>query len=105
MATSHSFNTDHATQYGFVEAVILNHLSRWLHDGAVRRQNFHDGRYWACITIAGLRATCPYLTAKQIRRALDALETQGVILKRKFNTQTLDQTLSYSFVEPLERWT
>lgn len=105
MATSHSFNTEHAARYGLAEAVIINHLSRWIHDSAVRRQNFHEGRYWTSLNVAAFRATCPYLTIKQIRRALDSLETQGVILKRKFRSLPLDQTLSYAFMEPLEKWT
>lgn len=102
---NHQFNVSHAEKYGVVEAIFINHFMFWIQKNEANQRNYHDGRYWTYNTPAAFEKKyfC-YLTPKQIRRALESLVEQGVLVKGHYSANRYDRTCWYAFAEPLENW-
>lgn len=95
----HSFNTALAAKYGIVEAVLLEHLAFWIRKNKANNVNAYDGRYWTYNSLRAYEELFPYLTAKQIRRALQKLIQEGVVVDGNFNKSPYDRTKWYSFTD------
>lgn len=95
----HSFDTQIAQQYGIAEAVLLHNFAFWLAKNKANKQNCHNGRYWTYNSIKAFKELFPYLTEKQIRRALEKLRDEGLIITGNFNENVYDRTLWYSLSE------
>ncbi|WP_405405253.1 hypothetical protein [Paracoccus sp. Ld10] len=84
-AAYHSFDAEVAAQVRSVNAaVIYRNLVFWVRHNEANRRNFHEGRYWTYNSLAAFDEQFPYLTAKQIRTALDKLVDAGLIVKGNF---------------------
>lgn len=94
---SHSFDTGYAIAYGVDEAIMIRNLQFFITCNANRGNNFHEGRFWTYDKLKDFPNHFPYWTSKQIRRIIDSLVDQGVIIKGNFNTQWSDQTCWYAF--------
>ena len=92
----HSFNVDLATKYGMVEAILLNHICFWIAKNKANNVHAHDGRYWTYTTVKALSELYPYLTANQVRRALEKLKDKGLIIDGEYNAKPFDRTKWYS---------
>lgn len=92
----HSFNTHVADVCGVHAALVLYQLPLLINRDTADGGNFHDGRYWTRQSIDELRKTFPYLTANQIRTAIDRLENCGYIVKGNYNRNRHDQTAWYA---------
>ena len=95
----HHFDVKLAQKYGVIEAILLNHFEFWIQQNEANERNFYNGRYW---TYNSLKAFCeifPYLSEKQIRRALNKLQEKGILLVGNFNQNPYDRTLWYSLSE------
>ena len=95
----HHFDVKLAQKYGVIEAILLNHFEFWIQQNEANERNFYNGRYW---TYNSLKAFCeifPYLSEKQIRRALNKLQEEGILLVGNFNQNPYDRTLWYSLSE------
>ena len=92
----HSFNVDMATKYGMVEAILLNHICFWIAKNKANNVHAHDGRYWTYTTVKALSELYPYLTANQVRRALEKLKEKGLIIDGEYNAKPFDRTKWYS---------
>lgn len=95
----HSFNVEIATEYGLVEAILLEHLHFWITKNEANRTNFHDGRYWTFNSIRAFNELYPYLTTKKINNALKHLESENLIVTGNFNKAQYDRTKWYSITE------
>ena len=96
---NHSFNTDIATALGMPCAVILEHIWFWVRKNEANGKHFHDGMYWTYNSIKAFSIQFPYLTAKQIRTALDKLRDEGILVVGNFNESAYDRTLWYALTE------
>ena len=95
----HHFDVKLAQKYGVIEAILLNHFEFWIQQNEANERNFYNGRYW---TYNSLKAFCeifPDLSEKQIRRALNKLQEEGILLVGNFNQNPYDRTLWYSLSE------
>ena len=73
---NHSFNTDIAQEIGVIPAIMLEHIAFWVLKNKANQTNEKDGKYWTFATKEGFQSYFPYLTTKQIRYALDKLESE-----------------------------
>jgi hypothetical protein len=95
----HSFNIEVAQEYGVNAAIVLRHLQFWIIKNKTHNKNFHDGRYWTYYSVSAFTKIFPYLTKKQVRRALQVLIDHNVILKGDYNKFKNTKTCWYAFVE------
>lgn len=99
MANVHLFDPEYAAKYGLVEAIMIQNVQYWVQNNIDNEKNFRDGRTWSYNTIKAFVNQYPYLSEHQIRRAIDSLVTQGVLLKGNFNQSTYNRTTWYAFVD------
>jgi hypothetical protein len=81
----HSFDPEIAKKVGVNAAVIYQNIVWWTQKNAANNKHHHDGRHWTYNSIKAFDVLFPYLTTAQIRRALEKLETSGLLLSGTFN--------------------
>lgn len=92
----HSFDPEVAKRVGVNAAVIFQNILWWAEKNAANDKHHHDGRYWTYNSISAFETLFDYLTAKQIRTALDKLEADGLLMTGNFNASPYDRTKWYS---------
>lgn len=92
----HSFDPEIAATVGINAAVIYQNILWWCERNAIKDRNIHDGRAWTYNSIKQFEAFFPYLSAKQIRTALDTLEGAEYLVTGCYNTDARDRTKWYS---------
>ena len=95
----YSFDVDHAKAYGVKEAIMLRNLIFWIRHNRANRKNVHEGHTWTYNTLKAFAELFPFWTVKQIRRILDSLITQGVIVKGNHNARAYDRTCWYALAD------
>lgn len=93
----HHFNIDHAAKYGLHEAIIISNIEFWIAKNKANNKHFHDGRYWTYNSVKAFAELFPYLSANQVRRALDSLVESGVLVKGNYNQSAYDRTSWFAF--------
>jgi hypothetical protein len=94
--SAHHFDPNIAAQVGCNAAVIYQNLFYWAEKNAANDRHFYDGRWWTYNSITAFAELFPYLTGKQIRTALDKLESSGLIVSGCYNKSAYDRTKWYS---------
>lgn len=100
-AAFHSFDAEIATKLGTNAAVVYCNLVFWVRHNETNRRNFPEGRYWTYNFLAAFDEQFPYLTAKQIRTALDKLVGSGLILKGSFAEDRFKRANWYALGEAI----
>lgn len=95
----HSFQTEDAAKYGLIEAVMLNNFRYWIGHNQANGTHQHDGRTWTYNSVKAFSAHFPYLTGNQVRRCLDSLIAQGVLVRGNYNQSTYDKTSWFAFAD------
>ncbi|WP_347220315.1 hypothetical protein [Chryseobacterium sp.] len=96
---NHQFDVGHAVRFGIHEAIIMANLAFWIKKNKANKKSFKDGRYWTYNSAAAFAELFPYLSVHQVRRALDKLEAEGVILKANHNQSAYDRTTWFAFTD------
>jgi hypothetical protein len=96
---NHSFDISYAKKYGVDEAIMISNFQYWLKKNWANEKHKHDGRTWTYNSIVAFEKLFPYWTAKQIRRVIDSLVSQGVLIRGEYNKSIYDRTSWYAFVE------
>lgn len=99
----HVFDVDIATKYGVAEAIILENIYFWILHNKANNKSFYEGRYWTFNSAKAFAELFPYYTSKQIRKALDKLRDEGILLTGNFNKMPMDRTLWYSLSDEGEK--
>lgn len=99
MQDVHCFNTKHAEEYGLTEAILLWNFRHWLEHNKANGTNFHEGNYWTYNSVSAFKELYPYISQSKIRRALEHLENEGLIITGNFNKVKFDRTTWYAFTE------
>lgn len=94
---NHSFDIKHAEQYGIPEAILIANFQHWINHNRANEKNFRNGRYWTYNSVKAFRDLFPYMSTKQIRRALDSLVNAEVLIEDCFNENKVDRTKWYAF--------
>lgn len=94
---NHSFNIDTAKKHGIEEAVFIENLIFWISKNLANKKHTHEGRTWTYNSVKAWGELFPYMTEKQIRRVLQSLEDQGVLISSNYNASAYDRTKWYAF--------
>jgi len=94
---NHCFSVEHAGLYGVEEAVLIWHLQFWIRKNAANSEHQYDGRTWTYNSAKALATLFPYMTDRQLRRTVDSLESQDVVVKGNYNRSGMDRTLWLAF--------
>lgn len=95
----HMFSVEVATQYGLVEAILLQNLYYWIEHNRANERNYHNDTYWTYNSIKAFRTLFPYLSERKIYTALKKLQELGIIETGNFNENSHDRTLWYSITK------
>jgi len=94
---NHNFDIDDAKKYGLSEAVILSNFQFWIAKNHANQRHFYDGRTWTYNSIKAMEELFPYMSNGQIRRAVDSLVQQGVLVRGNYNQSPYDRTTWFGF--------
>ena len=95
----HSFDIDIATEYGILEAILLNNLWYWIEKNRANETNFFDGEYWTYNSTRAFNELFPYVSERQIKLALKHLREEEIIKVGNYNAVSYDRTLWYAFTK------
>jgi hypothetical protein len=87
---------DMAKEFGLNEAIILHQLDYWIEHNRANEQNCHEGRYWTFNSVRAWQEQFPWWSIDTIRRVLNKLEKDNLILSSSFNKTRYDRTKWYS---------
>ena len=90
------FDTNRAKKIGVTEAILLYYIEQTIDIYSSNGKNFHNGKYWMFGSSEGFSRLFPYLSDRQISRALKGLVDDGWLIKDNFNTDPFDRTSWYS---------
>lgn len=91
-----SFDTEIAMDVGINAAIIYKNIQYWCEKNRTNGQNEHDGYFWTYNSISAFCEQFPYLSEKQIRKALVDLEEAGYIKSANYNKVAYDRTKWYA---------
>ena len=87
----------HAMAYGYREAMILFHFIHFINLNRKKEKHYHKGLYWTYSSIQTLHDSYfPFFSTGQIKRSIDLLVSQDVVLKDNFNKMKYDRTKWYA---------
>lgn len=96
---NHSFDTDHACAYGMEEAVLISHFQFWISKNKANDRHFYDGRTWTYNSTKAFAELFPYMTVNVVRRAIESLVSQCVLIKGNYNQSAYDRTTWFAFFD------
>lgn len=91
----HHFRVEDAQKYGVNAAILLYNITFWVLKNKANDRHFYDGKHWTYNSIKAFNALFPYMTEKQIRIALEKLESEGAIETGNYNKDKYDRTKWY----------
>jgi len=97
MDINYSFNIIYAKKYGVNEAIMINNLIYWIIKNKANNKHFYEGRTWTYNSHEAFSRLFPFWDKYQVRRIIDSLVEQKVLIKGNFNKIRLDRTMWYSF--------
>ena len=92
----HSFDPEIAEVVGLNAAVIYQNIVWWCEKNAANERNVYEGKAWTYNTLDAFCNLFPYLSAKQIRTALNKLKDAGLVAVGNFNKDPRDRTIWYA---------
>ncbi|MBR2970030.1 MAG: hypothetical protein IKC49_03145 [Clostridia bacterium] len=96
----HHFNINVAERYGINCAVLLQNIYFWVEKNKANQDNnnYFDGYYWTHNSAKAFAKYFSYMTERQIRYALEKLQSEGLILVRNYSDKC-DRTLWYTITQ------
>lgn len=94
---NYSFNIQYAKKYGVEEAIMIHNFQFWIIKNKSNNKHQYDGRTWTYNSIKAMCELFPFWTEKQVRRILDSLIQQKILLTGNYNEKRYDRTLWYAF--------
>lgn len=93
------FDSKIAKEYGINIAVILDKLHFWIEHNKANNVNFYDGRYWTFNSMEAWSKQIDFMTINTIRRTLEKMEKEGLIVTGNYNTSKYDRTKWYALTD------
>lgn len=100
--TSYVFNVATAQKYGLEEAVMISNIQFWVMQNKSQGKNSINGRTWTYNSIEAFGELFPFWTQNQVRRILQSLIKQEVLITGNYNKFSYDRTLWYAFLNEEE---
>lgn len=95
----HYFDVEVAQRYGVNAAILLSDIQYWCERSKGDPAHLREGRVWMWSSVRDFRERHPYLTARQIRYALEQLTAAEVVITAQYSDRALDRTIWYSPVD------
>jgi len=93
------FDIEHAKKYGVDEAIMLQNFIFWIRKNKASGRHFHDNHYWTFNSKNAFAELFPFWTEAQIKRILNSLKDQGVIVLGNYNKIPYDRTNWYALAD------
>jgi DNA-binding transcriptional regulator GbsR (MarR family) len=93
----HHFNTEYAVKYGIEEAIVINNLQFWITKNIANKKHFYNERTWTYNSYKAFSEIFPYWNEHKMKRILDSLVIQGILLRENYNKSGYDRTCWYAF--------
>jgi hypothetical protein len=95
----HHFDTEYALKYGIEEAIVINNLQFWIIKNIANKKHFINDRTWTYNSYKAFSEIFPYWNDHKMKRILDSLVIQKVILRENYNKSGYDRTCWYAFTD------
>ena len=95
----HHFDTEYALKYGIEEAIVINNLQFWIIKNIANKKHFINDRTWTYNSYKAFSEIFPYWNEHKMKRILDSLVIQKVILRENYNKSGYDRTCWYAFID------
>lgn len=103
MSKPFAFDPEIACKYGVDEAILIRSFQFWIDLNKTQGRNSRDGRTWVYNTYEEIAEQYPFWNLGKIRRILDSLVSQKVLIKtNKYNKWNIDKTNWYAFENEAE---
>ena len=94
---NHNFSIKIAEMYGLEEAIMISNFQYWITKNKANGNHYYDGRTWTYNSVKAFEDLFPYLTPSKIRRCLESLIEQGVLIKGDYNKNRYVRTSWFAF--------
>ena len=98
---THSFNVSLASRFGVVEALIIQHSYYWYKCNKGNEDMTKDGHTWFYRSVSQIADVYPYLSVDKVRRAIDRLVENGILIKGDYNTDKFKKANWYSLSDDM----
>ena len=98
---THSFNVSLASRFGIVEALIIQHSYYWYKCNKGNEDMTKDGHTWFYRSVSQIADVYPYLSVDKVRRAIDRLVENGILIKGNYNTDKFKKANWYSLSDDI----
>lgn len=95
----HNFNVGIARRYGVNAALVAQYVWDQICENEFHNKHHYDGRCWMRCSHMMFTAVMPYLSKHLVRRALERLMKQGVLVRGEFGADRFDRTSWYAFTQ------
>ncbi|NBV06639.1 MAG: hypothetical protein EBS06_05325 [Proteobacteria bacterium] len=96
---AYHFEEDEALEFGDREAILIYNFRFWIRKNKANGKHFHDGRTWTYNKLDAFPKLFRFWTPNQIRRLIDSLVDQKVLIKGNYNSNPHDRTCWYAFTD------
>jgi hypothetical protein len=93
----HSFDINFAKRYGLTEAIMIKNFQFWILKNKANKTHQYDERTWTYNSVKAFEELFPYLKPSQIRRCIESLVEQGVLIKGDYNANRYVRTSWFAF--------
>ena len=92
----YSFETEYAKKYGVEEAILLQNFIFWINKNKANNVHFYEGKYWTYNSKKAMLELFPFWSESQLKRIINSLISQGVLITGNFNKSPYDKTTWYA---------
>lgn len=96
---NYNFDIEIAEKLGVNAAIVINNLQFWIKKNEANNKHFHEGRTWTYNSNKAMKELFPFWTERQIRKIIDDLVNNDIIIKGNFSETKYDRTLWYAFTD------
>lgn len=96
-----TYDPEVAEEYGLEEAILLKNFDLWTSPDKENPNDrkYFSGRYWINVSLKELHAIFYHMSISTIRRTLDNLLDEGLLMKDNFNPNPLEKILWYALTD------
>lgn len=94
-----SFDEKLAKKYGLEEAIMIYNFQFWIKKNKANKKHFYNNHYWTYNSKKAFSELFSWWSEAQIKRILNSLINQGILITDNFNKTGYDRTLWYAFAE------
>lgn len=93
-----TFNFDSvlAKKFGVNEAIFIHNIFFWISHNEANNKHYYEGRFWTYNTKKAFAELFPFWTYEQVKKIIQKLSKEEVLLRGYFHENTWDRTTWYS---------